>query len=728
MRIPRLFVPDSLCWLCAMVAWLPAQTAMTFDWERVAFQPNTAYGFTVGYDQVRREGVLFGGSAWNSYGALGETWSWDGIRWRERHPATRPTPRQKAAMAWDPNTQSLIMFGGTSDFLQHFNDTWQWSGSDWLPLTTTTAPTPRWGPRMATDPIRNRVVLFGGTDGIIRLQDTWEWDGAQWQQRFPARVPVGRKEHAMSWNPHTRRIAMFDGGTTLGATFLPADEWDGSNWIATPVTLIGGPTPAFVDATAVPDPMGRGVWMAGVSYSFNPNAPPPAMVQYLWDGKHLTTMHPATPIPDRAMYESMFLDTTRSEIVSFAGSVNTPTSLYTYVYNIREDVWRTKDPQVAPFGNVTFTHVPWDDAFLAFDVNHQLWRLDDLGFAHVCAGPTYNGNPIGAIVVADPLRRRIYALVPPGGFLYELSGTTWSLIPAAQHGLPPQCTPFAYDSLDDQFWCIHNSTTSNSRTLAKWNRTTLTSSTVIPISSPTRVTGAAHDSERNVVCVMTLENGSSLIREWDGAHWGVTSATPSNRPFADFVFFPGVGCVLVEGTSIWSWNGTQWQAITSSASPSDGVVSGLAYDQCRHRLRAGFQRIEPSPYAELWNIYLDDLTASPREPHPGTTIQFTVRSSSHAGQPWILVLSAKPTPGIPLTSLLPDPYRVLPLAPDALLWDSLAQGIRGVLDNQGSGASAIQVPNNLALLGLRCHACAVSVTPNLQLGLVSRPVDLYVAR
>jgi hypothetical protein len=95
------------------------------------------------------------------------TWTWDGSNWTQQTPATSPPPREAAAMAYDPATGNIVMFGG-----QVRNgvsgDTWTWDGSNWTRQTPTTSPSARSGAAMAYDnatgddsPIRPRLHSHG---------------------------------------------------------------------------------------------------------------------------------------------------------------------------------------------------------------------------------------------------------------------------------------------------------------------------------------------------------------------------------------------------------------------------------------------------------------------------------------------------------------------------------------------------------------------------------------
>ena len=62
-------------------------------------------------DPVAGRVVLFGGLDPNG-GTLGDTWLWDGATWTQRFPVTSPPPRANAALAFDPNTNAMLLFGG----------------------------------------------------------------------------------------------------------------------------------------------------------------------------------------------------------------------------------------------------------------------------------------------------------------------------------------------------------------------------------------------------------------------------------------------------------------------------------------------------------------------------------------------------------------------------------------------------------------------------------------
>jgi hypothetical protein len=106
------------------------------------------------------------------------------LTWSSLSPATSPAARDLAAQVYDPAT-GLVLFGGV-DSTNTYNDTWTWSGSTWSQTDDTgdvgctgfctASPAVRVGPAMAFDPATGQLVLFGGVNGGTTYNDTWDWD------------------------------------------------------------------------------------------------------------------------------------------------------------------------------------------------------------------------------------------------------------------------------------------------------------------------------------------------------------------------------------------------------------------------------------------------------------------------------------------------------------------------------------------------------------------------
>jgi len=189
------------------------------------------------YDPIHRNTVLFGGKL--GADSAGATWTWDGTSWSQRTPTTMPPARQSGSIAFDAKASRIVMFGGatcsdpTCDVL---DDTWEWDGVDWHLASSAHRPPGRRRAAFAYDPIRQQIVLFGGIDASgVAFGDTWIWDGSDWTVQQPSAAPSARAGAAIAWDAARARLVLTGG--TSATTYANADvwEWDGATWIRQPV-------------------------------------------------------------------------------------------------------------------------------------------------------------------------------------------------------------------------------------------------------------------------------------------------------------------------------------------------------------------------------------------------------------------------------------------------------------------------------------------------------------
>ena len=126
------------------------------------------------YDAATGTVVLFGGNSRRR--ALADTWTWDGSTWTQQHPAVHPATRIQAAAAYDAATSSVVLFGGQGTSSGRLlGDTWTWNGTIWTQQAPASSPSARDGAAMAYDVATGNVMLFGGNDLSGFPNDTWTW-------------------------------------------------------------------------------------------------------------------------------------------------------------------------------------------------------------------------------------------------------------------------------------------------------------------------------------------------------------------------------------------------------------------------------------------------------------------------------------------------------------------------------------------------------------------------
>jgi len=214
--------PNNETWLWNGAQWTQAQPVNS---------PSGRMGSAMAYDHSRDRTVLFGGASLIPYGHQDDTWEYDGATWTKINTPTTPPERSEAGMAYDPDREVIVMFGGCNGDACAYDlgDTWEYDGTDWTPVVTVDAPFARNGATMFFDSVRRTVVLFAGAGYGKWPNDMWEYDGENWASFAPDPVPPGRCVAAADCDD-THGFCLLFGGYSgmdyLGDTWL----WDGAAW------------------------------------------------------------------------------------------------------------------------------------------------------------------------------------------------------------------------------------------------------------------------------------------------------------------------------------------------------------------------------------------------------------------------------------------------------------------------------------------------------------------
>jgi cysteine-rich repeat protein len=158
--------------------------------------------------------VMFGGD--DGVTKLADLWTWSGT-WSPVPPSSPwPAARDRQAMASDEDRHQVVMFGGVvlDDGVEiPSDDTWAWNGTAWTQLALATHPARRVDAAMARDPGTHQLILFGGDGGGgTAYDDTWVFDGTAWHLLDLDRSPPARSGHVLVPSPDGRGVILFGGG------------------------------------------------------------------------------------------------------------------------------------------------------------------------------------------------------------------------------------------------------------------------------------------------------------------------------------------------------------------------------------------------------------------------------------------------------------------------------------------------------------------------------------
>ena len=277
------------------------------DWKQLspATSPSARALCAMAYDPVSKKIIMFGGVGAN--GNLNDTWAFDGSTWTKLNTTGAPSARNGVTMAYDRPTKKLVMFGGFSG-ASYLSDTWVFDGatSTWTQVNIASPPPKATGAMLFSDPVTGRAIMFGGYDGTRRIpvfNNTWLWTGTAWKWLKPATFPIPRAWGIATLDPLRHYVLMTGGnGDTLRTD--NTWTWDGSNWTQqSPATQVE----QLVMAAYAYDPAAQAVTVfGGVAETWE------------WDGATWVQVVP-TNYPSSRYGAAMATDQTTRQTILFGG-------------------------------------------------------------------------------------------------------------------------------------------------------------------------------------------------------------------------------------------------------------------------------------------------------------------------------------------------------------------------------------------------------------------------
>lgn len=195
-----------------------------------ASQPGGLAGAAMAYDPATGQLVLYGGEGAGGYSSA--TWIWSGSKWTEAEVDSPPGALAGEHMAYDALTQQFLLYGGTTAGGSNSDETWSWDGSNWTLAFGGNQPDGLSSASMAYDAATGQLVLFGGRPGSSNAapaSNTWEWQDGYWNLASPAWNPGAVAGASMSYDEASHQLVLYGGeGSPNDAT--GTWFWDGDDW------------------------------------------------------------------------------------------------------------------------------------------------------------------------------------------------------------------------------------------------------------------------------------------------------------------------------------------------------------------------------------------------------------------------------------------------------------------------------------------------------------------
>lgn len=147
-------------------------------------------------------------------------------------PGLGPSPRGLVSMAYDAKSDRVIIFGGqigiinSGDYID-YDDTWAYDLTDnqWTQMKPLSVPTVRSGAELAYDVESDRVIMFGGFSSSIFWADEWAYDYNTNTWMKIAKGPGNRFGTSMAYDEESDRIILFGGWYMNMSGFIENDTW-----------------------------------------------------------------------------------------------------------------------------------------------------------------------------------------------------------------------------------------------------------------------------------------------------------------------------------------------------------------------------------------------------------------------------------------------------------------------------------------------------------------------
>ncbi len=328
--------------------------------NRTAGRPAGRGYHAMAYDAESRRVILYGGQTGNiaehsEIFTSSETWAFDLARnrWQKMEPESHPPAMSAHAMAYDSESDRVILHGGGGIFdgifemerLEDYvlNQTWAYDFNNDIWMKMSDGP-PRLGHRLAYDGESDRIIMFSGAcfrgDRFQDVQETWVYDfnSDRWTEMKPARSPAARHYYGLAYDTESDRVILWGG-------FIGKDVLDPNIW----------------------------------TYDFNTNT---------WL-EHTNTRLELIPEsgPDSRWYQAMAYDETSDRIIVYGGADEGSDEMWAYGFS--DNTWTKLRPTINPgkISRMPMVYVPDAGKLVLFG-----GQLDSRQYTYSDATWLYNLN------------------------------------------------------------------------------------------------------------------------------------------------------------------------------------------------------------------------------------------------------------------------------------------------------------------------------------------------
>lgn len=196
----------------------------TDTWTQFAEGPSGRVGAVIAYDSESDKVILFGGFSLTTNQFFDETWAYDFNTdiWTQMQTETHPKDQNFHCMVYDPQADRILNWGGG-----YGGNLWtyDYNTNTWEEMITETQPGASYYAGCTFDDKAGLLILYGGSES--GSDETWTYDLSSnlWQQRHPPQNPGILSRNQLVYEPVTDRSILFSGQVGKAAFFYVPSTW-----------------------------------------------------------------------------------------------------------------------------------------------------------------------------------------------------------------------------------------------------------------------------------------------------------------------------------------------------------------------------------------------------------------------------------------------------------------------------------------------------------------------
>ena len=133
-----------------------------------------------------------------------DTWIWDGSDWEKQQIDIDYMMITNPVAGYDPIRNRALVY--------NYYNMLVWSDHEWSVIESDEFPLPRFGPAVAMNPNTGDMVLYGGVEGK-NMGDTWIFSSDKWEEIKPDLSPPATDGAAMFYDPARDSFIIYGGFT-----------------------------------------------------------------------------------------------------------------------------------------------------------------------------------------------------------------------------------------------------------------------------------------------------------------------------------------------------------------------------------------------------------------------------------------------------------------------------------------------------------------------------------